>query len=354
MVRRILIGVLLLQGAVALGLWYVALAVWHIREADVALVLALLIVLLCRAAIAANNFVLSYYHRSPTPAPLQLTPPQRVALFLEELAATLANSSWTLLSRAPRVWQAPSADEAASLPILPVLLVHGYGGNGAYWNALAGRLKTARISHAAIDLEPMTAAIDDYAAQLAEGVKTLKQRSGAAQVIIVAHSMGGLAARAYLRQHGHADVARLITLGTPHHGTGLAGFGIGSNAAQMARVGRGEQGRPGAWLASLAAMEDGARRALVTSIFSHHDNIIAPQTSARLPGAKNIELGGVGHVALGRARRVLDRVLDEIVLASRQAAQAADNMAKNGTNSAGQMSAIAAAAAPPDTRRGDA
>lgn len=324
-VRRILIGVLLLQGAAALGLWYVALAVWHIREADVALVLALLIVLLCRTAIAANNFVLSFYHRSPTPAPLRLTPVQRAALFLEELAATLANSSWTLLSRSPRAWQAPA--RAGVPPALPVLLVHGYGGNGAYWTLLAARLKQAHVSYAAIDLEPMTAAIDDYAAQLAEAVETLKRRSGAARVIIVAHSMGGLAARAYLRQYGQAGVARLITLGTPHHGTGLAGFGIGSNAAQMARVGRGEQGRPGAWLLSLAAMEDEARRALVTSIFSHHDNIVAPQTSARLAGAKNIELGGVGHVALGRARRVLDRVLEEIALASAGAAKQAATQA---------------------------
>jgi triacylglycerol esterase/lipase EstA (alpha/beta hydrolase family) len=316
-VRRILIAVLLLQGAVALGLWYVALAIWHIRAPDVALVLALLIVLLCRAAIAANNFVLSFYHRSPTPAPLRPTAPQRVALFVEELAATLVNSSWTLLSRAPRAWQAP-AQPGPALP--PVLMVHGYGGNGAYWTQLSARLVRAGISHDAIDLEPMTANIDDYAALIAGAVQALKQRGGAAQVIIVGHSMGGLAARAYMRQYGQADVARLITLGTPHHGTGLAAFGIGSNAAQMARRGRGEAGQPGAWLASLAAMEDAPRRALMTSIFSHHDNIVAPQTSSRLEGARNIELGGVGHVALGRARRVLDHVQREIELARAAAA----------------------------------
>ena len=69
--------------------------------------------------------------------------------------------------------------------------------------------------------------------------------------MIVAHSMGGLVARAYLRRHGGAQVARVITLGTPHHGTALANLAPGSNARQMSRPG----GQPNAWLAQLAASE---------------------------------------------------------------------------------------------------
>ena len=34
--------------------------------------------------------------------------------------------------------------------------------------------------------------------------------------------------------------------------------------------------------------------------------------SSFLEGARNIALGGVGHVALGRNRRVLARVMDEL------------------------------------------
>jgi triacylglycerol esterase/lipase EstA (alpha/beta hydrolase family) len=106
-------------------------------------------------------------------------------------------------------------------------------------------------------------------------------------------------------------VARVITLGTPHHGTCLASFGVGRNAAQMRRAGPGG-GVECAWLRELAATEDAATRALITSIYTHHDNIIAPQTSSVLAGARNIEMGGVGHVALGRNRRVLARVMDEL------------------------------------------
>jgi hypothetical protein len=52
--------------------------------------------------------------------------------------------------------------------------------------------------------------------------------------------------------------------------------------------------------------------ALFVSIYSHHDNIIAPQTSSRLPGATNIELCGIGHVALAPHPAVQARVIDEI------------------------------------------
>jgi triacylglycerol esterase/lipase EstA (alpha/beta hydrolase family) len=123
--------------------------------------------------------------------------------------------------------------------------------------------------------------------------------------------MGGLVARAWLRKHGAAKVARVITLGTPHHGTCLASFGLGLNAAQMRRAGTAE-GLECDWLRQLAASESAATRALITSIYTHHDNIIAPQTSSVLEGARNIELGGVGHVALGRNRQVLARVMDEL------------------------------------------
>lgn len=59
--------------------------------------------------------------------------------------------------------------------------------------------------------------------------------------VLVCHSMGGLVARMALEHHGAAaDVAALITLGTPHHGslklaTGLLGYQMGSlNLTKMA------------------------------------------------------------------------------------------------------------------------
>jgi pimeloyl-ACP methyl ester carboxylesterase len=193
----------------------------------------------------------------------------------------------------------------------PVLLLHGYGCNSGYWSHLVPRLDAAHISHAAVDLEPVMGDIDGYAPMVDAAVDALRAATGADRVIIVAHSMGGLVSRAWMRACGTGKVARVITLGTPHHGTCMAAFGLGLNAAQMRRAARDEPPEC-AWLRELAQGEDPAARSLVTSIWSHHDNIIAPQTSSELPGARNLAFGGVGHVALGRNPRILEAVMREI------------------------------------------
>jgi hypothetical protein len=66
------------------------------------------------------------------------------------------------------------------------------------------------------------------------------------------------------------------------------------------------------WLRALAAGEDGSTRALVTSLYTHHDNIVSPRESGRLEGARNLEFGGIGHVALGSNPRVLAAVMQEL------------------------------------------
>jgi triacylglycerol esterase/lipase EstA (alpha/beta hydrolase family) len=179
--------------------------------------------------------------------------------------------------------------------------VHGYGCNSGYWTHLEPLLDREGISHASIDLEPVAGSIDDYAPLIEARVRELCAATGAARIAIVAHSMGGLAARAWMRSYGSARVAKLITLGTPHHGTALARFGPGANAAQMRR--------DSPWLRALAAAETQDVRARIVSLYTHHDNIVAPQDSSVLPGARNIAFGGVGHVALGSNPRVLAEVL---------------------------------------------
>jgi len=147
----------------------------------------------------------------------------------------------------------------------------------------------------------------DWRRDVAALGKLLAERiagDGVESAAIVAHSMGGLVARAWMRRFGTAHVARIITLGTPHHGTDLAQKAPGDNARQMQRNGE--------WLARLDA-DDRAQRRLITSIYSWHDNIIAPQDSCHLPGARNIALHGIGHVALGRHPEIAKHILAEII-----------------------------------------
>ncbi|MBX7234488.1 MAG: carboxypeptidase regulatory-like domain-containing protein [Caldilineales bacterium] len=56
-----------------------------------------------------------------------------------------------------------------------------------------------------------------------DSIQSLKAQTGAARVEVVGHSMGGLLGRAYVQSHScAADVAHLITLGSPHRGAARA------------------------------------------------------------------------------------------------------------------------------------
>jgi triacylglycerol esterase/lipase EstA (alpha/beta hydrolase family) len=307
--RRLLQLLLAVQAAAAAAIAYAALRLLGVASPWAALLLGVGCVLLVRLLISANNFAQSARFSSATPDAFRLGPAARLRLFGEEFMASMLHSSWFMARAKGRRRIYPDSRSP------PVLLLHGYGCNSGYWAHLTPLLDAARISHASLDLEPILGGIDEYVPMVQRAAETLCADSGAPRLIIVAHSMGGLVARAYLRAHGTARIARLITLGTPHHGTSLASFGLGRNAAQMRRA-AGAGGPPSEWLRALAASESAETRAVITSIFTHHDNIIAPQTSSVLAGARHIEFGGVGHVALGRNPRILAQVMREVAALS--------------------------------------
>lgn len=199
---------------------------------------------------------------------------------------------------------------ASGVPVddrLPVLLIHGYFCNRALWRPMAARLVAAGHAVDAVDLEPPFASIDDYAPRIARAVEALRERTGAARVALVGHSMGGLAARAYLRARGDDAIACVVTLGTPHRGTVHATLGRGRNVRQMRR--------DSDWLHALAADEPPQRLAKFTVVLSWQDNIVAPQAIQTLPGARTVMLHGLGHVSLAYDSRVAGIVLEALAAA---------------------------------------
>jgi triacylglycerol esterase/lipase EstA (alpha/beta hydrolase family) len=300
MIKRLLILLLLVQAAAVLALAAGVQRWWH-PGWPASLAAGLAVLLLVRLAISVNNFLLSWHSGSITPAAHALNPASAARLFLHEFNSSMLTSSWYMLKPVGMRLQ-PDARG------LPVLLIHGYVCNSGYWLPMSKLLRQARISHYGIDLEPPGASIDDFVPQVAAAVERLCAETGSAQVILLGHSMGGLVARAYLRRHGHARIARVVTLGTPHHGTALAHFGPGSNAAQMRRHSE--------WLGALAASEANLQRTLFSSIYSVHDNIVAPQDSSELPGARNLVFGAIGHVALGHHPEIMRCALREIEAAA--------------------------------------
>jgi triacylglycerol lipase len=310
MIARITRILLFIQAIFAVAICVLAIRLWLVRNPLIAILLGLAVVMAFRLTITINNFYLAWRYRSPIPEGFRLNWRQTCRLILQEFRATMWTSSWSMPFAAFDKHVAPRPTG------LPVLLVHGYGCNSGYWKSMSKALAKAGITHYAVDLEPVFASIDDYATVIHRAVETLRAETGSEKAVIVAHSMGGLAARAYVRDHGSAQVARIITLGTPHRGTALAHHAVGINTEQMRWSPEGEDGVSSAWLQRLREREDDATRALFVSIYSHHDNIISPQISSHLPGAKNIELHGIGHVALALHPLVQSIVIDEILQAS--------------------------------------
>lgn len=175
-----------------------------------------------------------------------------------------------------------------------VLLLHGYFCNRGIWTPWLRQLRQRRVPCMALTLTPAFGSIDSYHRAIDEAVQDLTRLTGRPP-LLVGHSMGGLSARAWLA--GQADakaadtrVAGVITIGTPHHGTWMARFGLTTNTRQM---------RPGSdWLRALAAREPAERRARFTCFYGHADNIVFPASTATLAGADNRHLSGVAHVQM--------------------------------------------------------
>ncbi len=239
-----------------------------------------------RLAIVAATFTLATSIEGKASEAPGLSAIELLRLFWFEFLAFTA--LFTLLQPLER-WFTPRASPG-NRPSgrMPVLFVHGIYCNAAVWWWIRRYLQ-ARGLHGTftIDLEPPVGDIDDYAGQLARRIDEVCETTGSSHVLVIGHSMGGLVARACLQNiAGPGRIAKLITLGSPHHGSGLAYWGVGSHDRQLL------PGSP--WLQALNRDESKAPRAPIISIFTRHDNFVAPQDSSVLAHATNVPLAGIG------------------------------------------------------------
>lgn len=238
------------------------------------------------AALAASWFLATWVARTPRPQGTGLGLAATVRLVVIE---------WLTLMGSPfrmGVGWWFMREPAATVAAQPVLLVHGVLCNAGVWLGMRRRLCALGVGPIyTLSYGPPLASIEDFGDQLATRIEEILRDTGASSVLLVGHSMGGLVARAYLRRHGAGRVAQLVTIGTPHHGSVLAGGFPGRCLAQM---------RPdSSWLRALNASPL-PRDVPIVSIWSRHDSMVAPQARSELPGAWNIALEGIGHNALLR------------------------------------------------------
>jgi triacylglycerol lipase len=123
-------------------------------------------------------------------------------------------------------------------------------------------------------------------------VEALKKATGAAKVDIIAHSMGSLNTRWYIKfvAGGEANVDDWVSLGGPNHGTEFANFCFSTACTEM-RVGS-------KFLAELNAGDETPGAVNYGTWWSPCDEIINPDSSVALSGATNTKTACLSHAAL--------------------------------------------------------
>jgi triacylglycerol lipase len=200
----------------------------------------------------------------------------------------------------PLVWsQTVVAQELRT----PVLMVPGWSDRAAAFDELkAGFLKAGwrEDQLLVVDFPDRYGSNVAHAAQIAVAVDSLKTRTGAARIDVVAHSMGGLATRYYMeRMSGAGAVRRAVFLATPHRGTWAAFLAWGRGGSEM---------RPASdFLEQLDSVAAAHVRA--TTIETRADLRIFPHSSTRLRGAQHFRICCPTHEGMLGSAQVFRLIL---------------------------------------------
>ena len=219
---------------------------------------------------------------------------------------------WRETITAPQVflWRQPfrtfaEPDALVTTTQRGVVFIHGFMCNRAFWAPWMTQLRLQNSAFASVSLEPIFGSIDCYPALVEAAVSKVTLATGQPPVLIC-HSMGGLAARAWLRHNVANDdrIKRVITIGSPHFGTALS-----TEKALLPLTNTQQMQRLGAWTQQLAKDEPRARYGKFTCWYSNCDNIVVPTSTATLPGADNRLITAQGHISMAFSQRVMQESL---------------------------------------------
>jgi len=177
----------------------------------------------------------------------------------------------------------------------PIILVHGWGANSACFLVLQVWLKLQGHKNVyAVSCTPPVIRAEKLSKQLAVHIDKALAATDTRKVHIIAHSMGGLLTRYAIKNLGmDTKIDKVITLGSPHMGSKLAGIVPGGGNTPQMRY-------QSEFTRELA--EGGltpGKDVHYYSIYSEFDNFVLPNHSSVLDGnAQNIHVAHHGHCAL--------------------------------------------------------
>jgi triacylglycerol lipase len=204
---------------------------------------------------------------------------KRLAAFVSLIAVSLTGAAL-----------APASASAVD----PILFVHGYSRTASDWNTMIGRFEKdgwPKSHLSAYSYNTSQSNKIDAEKEVKPRVEALLKATGATKVDIIAHSMGSLNTRWYIKAlGGEATVDDWVSLGGPNHGTDFANFCFSTSCVEM-RVGS-------KFLSELNAGDETPGSVNYGTWWSPCDSIINPDSSVPLSGATNTETGCIAHTSL--------------------------------------------------------
>jgi triacylglycerol lipase len=175
----------------------------------------------------------------------------------------------------------------------PILFVHGYVESASLWNTMIGRFEKDGYSKSSLSAYTYNTSQSNKvdAEEVKSKVEALLKTTGATKVDIIAHSMGSLNSRYYIKNlGGEAKVDDWVSLGGPNHGTETANACFSTSCVEM-RVGS-------TFLKELNATDETPGAVNYGTWWSPCDEIINPDESVILSGASNHKTACMSHTAL--------------------------------------------------------
>ncbi|SDO78022.1 Triacylglycerol esterase/lipase EstA, alpha/beta hydrolase fold [Klenkia soli] len=207
----------------------------------------------------------------------------------------------------------------------PVLLVPGYGGSTTGLQSLADALTAVGRDATVVSLPgDGTGDLRETAAVLGDAVDAALARTGADSVDVVGYSAGGVTARLWAADGGAAQARRIVTLGSPHHGTTIADLGATLAPDQCPEACQ-QLTTSSDLLRQLNAGDETPAGPTWVSIWTEVDQTVTPPDSADLEGALDITVQSVcADSTVAHGQLPSDPLVQGMVIAELAAGQPVD------------------------------
>ena len=206
----------------------------------------------------------------------------------------------------------------------PILFLHGYGGSKANWDSMINRFKADGWTSSSLFAYDFTdtgncteSANVENAHQIKNWVSNILIETGANKIDLVAHSMGGLSSRYFVKFLAEVNsIDDFVSLGSPHHGRiplvpaqVPCCYSTNTSSTFVNKLNEGDETPHGILSDTIGERIDNIMGVTYngshvpgnisyTCIYSRDDEVVTPFNTSRLDGAINIALDGLSHVDL--------------------------------------------------------